>query len=325
MIFVVIINIIGIAIDLAVAQCLIKGVGQCLILAGGNLIEHSGEVNGEAVAEDTLAENSDHLDVHPGHKGLSVVRLAPSGQTTAHTIDLNLKLFQSHGSPAGLRRIIVKFSDDVAFLTADLGKFFQKVRLCAGGELLALEVTCLVLTLQDCDGVESTVGILFYKLQRSRNDRRSALAVSVNLRSELTLLAEACGVRAPVRTSISGNVLAEVLDVGLKLRLDGLGDGNHDRLEVFSVVNLHLAHVLGSEDVIEVGHHEVAALLPLGVLEGGLLVGVGLAELLELFVDGLDATSDEHNELLQGAAVGVFGIVPGELLDVAGSRDAADG
>ena len=198
MVFVVIIHILGITIGLAAAQCLIKGVGKCLILAGGNLIQYCGEVNGKAVAEDTLAENSDHLDVHPGHKGLSVVRLAPPGQATAHAINLNLELLQSHGSPAGLRRIIVKFSDNVAFLTAGLGKFFQKVRLCAGGELLALKVTSLVLALQDGHGVESAVGILLYKLQRSRNNRRSALAVSINLRSELPLFAKAGGVRAPV-------------------------------------------------------------------------------------------------------------------------------
>ena len=132
------------------------------------------------------------------------MRLAPSGQPTAHTINLNLELLQSHGSPAGLRRIIIKFSDNVSLLAAGLGKFFQKVRLCAGGKFLALKVTSLVLSLQNGDGIKSTVSILLYKLQRARNNRRSALAVSVNLRSELSLLTKACGVGAPVRAYTSG-------------------------------------------------------------------------------------------------------------------------
>ena len=204
MVFVIIVNILVIVIGLAVAQCLIKCTSERLLLAGGDLVQHCREINWKPVSEDTLAEYSNYLDMHPSNKGLSVMRLAPSGQTTAHTVNLNLKLFQSHGGPAGLRRIIIKFSDDVSLLAAGLGKFFQKVSLCARGELLSLKVTSLVLSLQNGDGIKSTVGILLYKLQRARNNRRSTLAVSVNLRSELALLTKACGVGAPVRAYTSG-------------------------------------------------------------------------------------------------------------------------
>ena len=63
----------------------------------------------------------------------------------------------------------------------------------------------------------------------------------------------------------------------------------------------------------------------MGLLQRSNLIGIGGTELLELLVDCCDASANERHKLLQWSPVGVFGVIPGKLLNVSSGGDTTDG
>mmetsp|Transcript_27812 Transcript_27812/g.58767 ORF Transcript_27812/g.58767 Transcript_27812/m.58767 type:complete len:225 (-) Transcript_27812:474-1148(-) len=220
--------------------------------------------------------------------------LAPSRESRAHVIDFNLELFEGHGGLALLGRVIGEvLADDVAFFAEGFGEGFDEVDFGAGDEFFAFVVSSLIHTSQYRDSVQNAITVLHNLNQRSGNDGRSLLSVSVHLRSKVAGLTQSTGVAGPIWSTIPHQLRTHTINLLLKRILLPLTHRHKYRLQILRIMQAQPPHRLLIQHIVQIHAGQIPALLSLRVLKRHLLFAVAVRELFELLVDGGDAPGDE--------------------------------
>mmetsp|Transcript_2387 Transcript_2387/g.4467 ORF Transcript_2387/g.4467 Transcript_2387/m.4467 type:complete len:420 (+) Transcript_2387:204-1463(+) len=313
-------------LTLVLAKRLIQRTNQQLLLPNRHLIQHGRKVHGQPITQHTLHEHSNHLNMHPGNKRLSVMGFAPSCQSGTHVVDFYLELFEFHrrfSALAGVKGEVL--ADNVAFFAEGLGEALEEVDLGALDEFFAFVVSGLVHTPQNRDSVQNTIIILHDLLQRSRNDGRALLSVSIDLRTKVLGFSEPTGVVGPVRPTIPDQLPTHIINLLLKALPLRLPARHKHRLQIFRIMNLQPPNNLLIQHIIQIHTQQIPALPPLGVLQRHLLLPITVRQLLQLLVNRRDSPRHERDQLLERTAVGELGVIPRELLYVSRGGDSADG
>mmetsp|Transcript_6769 Transcript_6769/g.10037 ORF Transcript_6769/g.10037 Transcript_6769/m.10037 type:complete len:369 (-) Transcript_6769:188-1294(-) len=306
-------------ITIAISKRRIQCLNQLCVLTIGHLIQNSSEIRRQSIAKDALYKHPNDLNVHPGNKGFSIVRLAPPGKAATHTISLSLKLCQLQRRVSSLGWVVLKRTHHVTLIATRLHEFLFEIYRGSGLKLFSLIIPCLILTLENGHRIEGRVSILHNFAERSRNNGRSTLQVSIHSASKASRLSKVARITRPVGSTISNEIGSYTVHIRLKGCTGILRYGDKDSLEVFCIVYLNLSHNIFCQDFVQIHSHEIASLLSLCFLQRHLFIGKGLTKLLQLLINRSSSSSNQRYELLQWTAVGIFGVVPSKGLNVAGS------
>mmetsp|Transcript_17952 Transcript_17952/g.28999 ORF Transcript_17952/g.28999 Transcript_17952/m.28999 type:complete len:258 (+) Transcript_17952:1729-2502(+) len=240
------------------SKSFVESLRQLSFLAKVDLVEHGCEVNRQTIAQDGLHKDTNCLNMHPGDKGITVMRLAPSHKSALHSVDFDLELFSSHCRFGGLGWIPLEVTKNKTLFTAGLSKFGFKVLEASSMEVTALVVSWFIFSLQDGDSVKDRFLVCLHALDGPWNHRGSTDLLTIDLVSKGDRFTQLAWIFTPVRPSISYNVTGKAINRTFEIFLRSLGDGYKDSFQILRVIHFHLSHSLFVQNIVQVRHHQVS-------------------------------------------------------------------
>mmetsp|Transcript_21017 Transcript_21017/g.35657 ORF Transcript_21017/g.35657 Transcript_21017/m.35657 type:complete len:216 (+) Transcript_21017:306-953(+) len=129
------------------------------------------------------------------------------------------------------------------------------------------------------------------------------------------------GHTGPVGSTISNQFPTQNINLILKHLHLILTNRHKHRLQILRIKNFQILHHLFFQHIIQIHSSQIPPLLPLGILQCGLFVPIRIGQLFQFLINGRHPTGNQRDQFLQGATVGILGIIPCKLLYVSGGRD----